>query len=108
MPQRLQDRLFLLRRALGLLGILRFCLVVILPLNDAALLLYLRDVQAADLQAGMLQHIRLDFLIGSLALRHSQIQIIQIQLHFDMLLGVKFGQKNYRLHMAREDRMNVI
>ena len=63
MSQRLQDRLLFLRRALGLLGIFRFRLVVILPINDAALLLYLSDVQAADLQAGMFQHICPDLVI---------------------------------------------
>ena len=51
----------------------------------------------ADFQPCMFQHILSDFLIGSLALRRCQIQLVQIQLHLDMLLGVEFGQKYYRL-----------
>ena len=52
--------------------------------------------------------IRFDLVIGSLALRRSQIQLIQIQLHLDMLLGIEFGQKYNRLNVAREDRKYVI
>ena len=43
--------------------------------------------------------IRFDLVIGSLALRRSQIQLIQIQLHLDMLLGIEFGQKYNRLNV---------
>ena len=99
--QRLFNCLFLLRRALRLLDIFGLWLIVVLTLNDTAFLLYLCDIQAADLQAAMLQHIILNLLIGSFFLCISQIQLVQIQLHLDMLLGVEFGQKYYSLHMCR-------
>ena len=98
--QRLFNCLFLLRRALRLLDIFGLWLIVVLTLNDTAFLLYLCDIQAADLQAAMLQHIILNLLIGSFFLCISQIQLVQIQLHLDMLLGVEFGQKYNRLHMG--------
>ena len=63
-------------------------------------LLYLCDIQAADLQAAMLQHIILNLLIGSFFLYISQIQLVQIQLHLDMLLGIEFGQKYNRLYIG--------
>lgn len=86
-----KKRLFLLRRALGLLGLLRFRLVVILPLNDAALLLFLRDAQAADLQASMLQQIRLDLVIGGFPLNHRQVRLVHVQFDLDILRRVAFG-----------------
>lgn len=68
MSQCLRDRLFLLRRTLRLLGIFRLWLIIILTLNDTALLLHLCDIQAANLQDGMLQDIRFDLIIGCLFL----------------------------------------
>ena len=90
--QGLPDCLFLLRRALGLLGILRLRLVIVLALNDAVLLLHLCDIERADLQAIMFQNIRLDFLIGCLFLRSSQIQLVHLHFDLDMFLTLKFGQ----------------
>ena len=47
---------------MGLFSVLKLRFVVIFTLDDIALLLYLRDIQAAYFQAAMLQHIILDFL----------------------------------------------
>ena len=55
---------FLFRRTLGLSGIVRLGLVVILPLNDTTLLLYLSDIKATDLQAAAFQNILLDLPIS--------------------------------------------
>ena len=89
--QRLFNCLFLLRRALRLLDIFGLWLIVVLTLNDTAFLLYLCDIQAADLQAAMLQHIILNLLIGSFFLCISQIQLVQNQLprckHSSTVLG---------------------
>lgn len=71
--------------------------VIVWPNIQTALPLNLRDIQAGHLQTILLQHILLNLFIGSLALRSSQIQLIQIQLHLYMLLGIKFGQKYNRL-----------
>ena len=46
--QRLCDRFFLLRWALGLLGVFGFRLIVVFTLDDTALLLYLCDIQITD------------------------------------------------------------
>ena len=51
---------FLIRRALWLLGILGFRFIVALALDNTAFLLYLRDIQAADLQAAMFKNVILD------------------------------------------------
>src|SRR5574344_3111434 len=64
----LLDCFFLIQWALGLFSVLRLRLIVILPLNDTALLFYLCDIQAADFQAAMLQYIVFDFLVGSFLL----------------------------------------
>ena len=88
MLQRFFDCFFLLQRTLRLFGILGLRLVIILSLNDTALLLHLCDIQAADFQAAMLQHIILNLVLGGLALRSGQIQLIQIQFYLNILLGV--------------------
>ena len=44
MLQCLRDRFFLLRRALGLLGVFGFRLIVVFTLNDAVFLLHLCDM----------------------------------------------------------------
>ncbi len=90
--QGLPDCLFLLRRALGLLGILRLRLVIVLALNNTALLFYLCDIQATDFQAAMLQHIILDFLVGGFLLRIGEIKFVHVDIYLDMLLRIKFGQ----------------
>ena len=48
--------------------------------------LNLRNIEVADLQPNMLQHISLDFLIGNFALGCGQIQLVQIQRYLDVLL----------------------
>ena len=86
------DRLFLLRWALELFGILRLRFIVVLTLNDAVFLLHLCDIEVADFQSGMFQNIRLDFLVGCLTLRRSQIQLVHLHFDLDMFLALKFGQ----------------
>lgn len=71
--QRMRNRLFLLGRALRLLGIFELGFIVVLTLNDAAFLLYLCEIEVADLQSGMLQDIFTDFLISCFALCRSQM-----------------------------------
>ena len=55
---------FLIRRALWLFSVLRLRLIVVLTLDDTALLLYLRDIKTTDLQTAVFQNIILDLPIG--------------------------------------------
>ena len=96
MLQRFRNGSFLLRRTLGLSGIVRLGLVVILPLNDTTLLLYLSNIQAADLQATMFKNIILDLPISrqpSFVLHH----FFHIHINVDITVGFFVGQKYYRL-----------
>ena len=67
-------------------SVLRLRFIVILTLDDTALLFYLCDIQAADFQAAILQHIILNLLIGGFLLRIGQIKFDHIQVNLDMLL----------------------
>ena len=84
MSQRLLNGLLLLRRAFRHTVSLRLRLVVARSLNDPMLCLHLGNVQAGDLQAGMLEDIRLDFLIRCLGLCSGYIQLRHIQISVDM------------------------
>lgn len=90
--QCLHNCLFLLRWTLWLLGIFRFRLIVILTLDDTAFLLHLSNIQAADLQTGIFQHIILNLLIGSFLLRIGQIHLVHLHFDFNMLSRFQFGQ----------------
>ena len=99
MLQCLHNRRFLLRRTLRHFSVFFLRQIIVLPHIQPALPFDLGDIQAGHLQTILFQHIRFDLVIGSLALRRCQIQLIQIQLHLDMLLSIEFGQKNYRFHV---------
>lgn len=71
--------------------------MIVLANLQPALPLNLGDMQGRYLQASMLQYIRFDLVIDDFALRRSQIQLISIQLHLDMLLSIEFGQQAHRL-----------
>ena len=55
--QCLRNDSFLFRWALWLLGILRFRFIVVLALNNAVFLLYLSNIETADLQTTAFQNI---------------------------------------------------
>lgn len=101
--QCLLHRFFHIRRALGLLCILRLRLIEILTLDDTALLFHLCDIQATGSQAAMLQNIRLDLIIRCLFLGCRQIHLVNLHFDFDMLLYLEFGQKTYRLNGITKD-----
>ena len=77
MFQCLRNGSFLIWWTLWLPDILGFRFIVVIALNNAMFLLYLRDVEGTDFQPGMLQDIFSDFLIGCLALCRSQSMMIQ-------------------------------
>ena len=80
-------------------AILGLRLIVIIPLYDPMLPLYLRDIQIRDMKTVPLLHPRLDLFICSFTLGGGQIQLIHIDLNADMMLcSGEFGQKTYRLN----------
>lgn len=89
MFQYLLNRIFFLNRTLRLFCILGLRFVVILSLNDTAFLFHLSDIQAADLESGMFQHILLDFTIGDFLLRIGEIKLVQVDIYLDMLLCIQ-------------------
>ena len=92
MFQRFPYNHFFLWRAFRLSGIFLFRQVIIHPLNNAAFLLYLCNIQVADFQSALLQNIILDFLISGFTLRSRQIKLVHLKLYLDMLVCMKFGQ----------------
>ena len=99
MPKCIHNGRFLFRRALRRFGIFLLRQMIVLASLQPALPLDPGDMQGRYLQASMLQYIRFDLVIDDFALRRSQIQLISIQLHLDMLLSIEFGQQAHRLHM---------
>lgn len=83
MPQRILDRLFLLRRAMRD-NTIHFADVVVLALLNAGLLLHLCDVERRDLKSVFLFHICFDVVVGTFLRDYLlfllDIEIIQINL----------------------------
>ena len=92
-PEVLQSRpdcLFLLRRALWLLGILRFWQIIVLPHIQSTFSLHLRNIQGRNLHSTMLQHICLDLVICRSLLKARHIHVLQRKVH-PYLLRVDFS-----------------
>ena len=100
MPQRFHNRILFFFRTLGLFGIFRFGLIIILSLDDAVLLLHLRNVEVGYLQLMMFPYMLPNLIVSRLALRSGHIQLIHADVHFDMPLDMEFGQKENRFAMA--------
>ena len=92
MLQCLHDCLFFLRRTLGNSLSLGLGQIIVLPDLQPTFPLDLGDIQAGHLQPKLLQYIRLDFVIGGLALGGGQIHLAQVQVNLDMMLCPEFGQ----------------
>ena len=107
--QCLSDRVFFFRGSgRGLSGILRLRQIVVLSNFQSALSLNLRDIQAGNLQTGMLQNIRLDLGIGCAILKLRHIHIFQRELNPNVLrVDLALGKQDNRLHMARQARNDV-
>ena len=84
MPQRLLNGFLLFRRTFRHTIALRLRLVIAVPFDDPMFCLHLGNVQAGDLQAGMLEDISLDFLLRCLGLCSGYIQLRHIQINGDM------------------------
>jgi len=108
MPQRFHDRILFFFRTLGLFGIFRFGLIIILSLDDAVLLLHLCDIEIRNLELIVLPHIILNLVVSRLAFRSSHIQFIHADVHFDVTLDIEFGQKENRFDMTWFDNAGTI
>ena len=96
--QRLLNCFYFLISTPRLPAVLGLWLVIILPLCDPVLPLYLGYIQIRHMEAILLLHPLLDLLIGRFALSSTHIHLFHIELHGDMILRFgKFGQKAYRL-----------
>ena len=100
MLQCFHDRILFFLRTLGLLGIFIFRFMVILSLDNAILLLHLCDIEIGDLELMMLPYMISNLVVSRLALRRSHIQLLHVDVHFDVPLDIEFGQKKDRFHMA--------
>ena len=100
MPQCLYDRISFLLRTLRLLRIFIFRFMVILSLNNAVLLLHLRNVEVGYLQLMIFPYMLPNLIVSRPAFRSSHIQLIHADVHLDVLFDMEFGQKENGLDMA--------
>ena len=100
MPQRFHDRSLFFFRTLGLFGIFRFGLIIILSLNNAVFLLHLCDIEVGNPQLMMFPYMLPNLIVSCLAFRSSHIQLIHADVHFDVPLDMEFGQKENRFNVA--------
>ena len=98
-PHSIFYRLNLLFRASGLLAVRRLRLVIVFPLYDSMFLFHLSNIQVCYMKSVVLLHPFFDFLISSLCLSASSINLIQINLYLNMIIWFLLGQKNNSLHM---------
>lgn len=100
MPQRFHDRILFFFRTLGLFGIFRFGLIIILSLDDAVLLLYLCDIEVGNPQLMMFPYMLPNLIVSGLAFGGSHIQLLHADVHFNVAVDVEFGQKENGFAMA--------
>lgn len=91
MPQRFHDRILFFFRTLGLFGIFRFGLIIILSLDDAVLLLHLCDIEVGNPQLMMFPYMLPNLIVSCLAFRSSHIQFIHADVHFDVSVDMDLG-----------------
>ena len=91
MPQRFHERILFFFRTLGLFGIFRFGLIIILSLDDAVLLLHLCDLEVGNPQLMMFPYMLPNLIVSCLAFRSSHIQFIHADVHFDVSVDMDLG-----------------
>lgn len=91
MPQHFHDRILFFFRTLGLFGIFRFGLIIILSLNNAVFLLHLCDIEIGYLQLMMFPYMLPNLIVSCLAFRSSHIQFIHADVHFDVSVDMDLG-----------------
>ena len=74
--------------------------MVILSLDDAILLLHLCDIEIEHLQLMMLTYMIPNLIVSRLAFCSSHIQLLHVDVHFDVPLNIEFGQKENCFDMA--------
>lgn len=91
MPQRFHDRILFFFRTLGLFGIFRFGLIIILSLDDAVLLLHLCDIEVGNPQLMMFPYMLPNLIVSRLAFCSGHIQLVHADVHFDVSVDMDLG-----------------
>ena len=98
MQEGFNDRLFLLPRCLRRPAALTLRQVIVLPINDSAFPLCLRDIQVCHMESVLLLHSLPDLLVGSPLLEPGHIHIFEREFNFDILTRyVSLGKLYNRL-----------
>lgn len=85
MSERLYDHIFLFLRCLRRPAVLTLRQVIVLPLNDPAFPLCLRDIQMCHMESILLLHPHLDLFVCSSLPEPGHVHIFQIEFHADLL-----------------------
>ena len=102
------DRLFLLPRCLRRPTALTLRQIIVLPLNNPAFPLRLRDIQVRHMKSVLLLYPVLDLFVCSPLLKPGHIHIFEREFNSDILTRyVSLGKLDNRLHMPGDVAMNV-
>ena len=74
-------------------GVFTLRQVIVLPLNDAAFLLCLRDIQMRRIKSVLLPHPRLNLFVCSTFLESGHVHVFQIEFHSNLLTIIQKGQQ---------------
>ena len=107
MQESINYRLFLLLWSIWRPAVLTLCQIIILPFDDTALPLCLRDIQMRHMEAVLLLYPRLDLLICSALLKPGHVHVFEREFHSDILTRyVSLGKLDNRLNMPWDNSVN--
>ena len=102
------DRLFLLLWSIWRPAVLTLRQIIILPFDDTALPLCLRDIQVCHMKAVLFLYPLLDLLICSTLLKAGHIHVFEREFNSDILSRyISLGKLDYRLNVPGDVAMNV-
>ena len=98
MQESINYRLFLLLWSIWRPAVLTLCQIIILPFDDTALPLCLRDIQVCHMKAVLFLYPLLDLLICSTLLKAGHIHVFEREFNSDILTRyVSLGKLDNRL-----------